>query len=95
MSKLLLAVWVTFGLMANVQAGDTSDAESGVRNLHQNNFIGKRPYSKAPQAKQQSPEDKWEGTGLITDNPEKGLDKHQQMRLNFIGKRPYMGSPAD
>lgn len=95
MSKLLLVALVTFGCIANVQAGDTAAVESGVHNPHQNHFLGKRPYSKAPQAKQQSPEDKWEGTGLITDNSEKGLDKHQQMRLNFIGKRPYAGSPAD
>lgn len=95
MSKLLIAGLMAFGLVANVHAGDLSANETGVRNLHHKNFTGQRPYSKAPEAKQQSPEEQWEGTGIVTDKPEKGYDKHQQMRLNFIGKRPYVGTPAD
>ncbi|MDP8566349.1 hypothetical protein [Methylophilus aquaticus] len=95
MYKLLLAGLMAFGLVANVQAGDLSENDTGVRNLHQKNFTGQRPYSKAPQIKQQSPAEQWEGAGIVTDKPEKGFDKHQQMRLNFMGKRPYVGPPSD
>ncbi|MBF4991534.1 hypothetical protein [Methylophilus sp. QUAN] len=91
MSKLLLALLVTFGLMANVHAEETLDQDMGVKDLHHKNFLGQRPYAKTPVAKQNSDE-KWVGAGIVTDKPEKGFDKHQQMRLNFIGKRPYTGS---
>lgn len=95
MSKLLIAGLMALGLVANVQAGDLSENDTGVRNLHHKNFTGQRPYSKAPEVKQQSPEEQWEGAGIVTDKPEKGYDKHQQMRLNFIGKRPYVGTTTD
>jgi len=95
MRKLLLALWVTFGLMAHAQAEESLDQESVVNQMHQNHFLGKRPYAKAPIAKQNADE-KWVGAGIVTDKPEPGFDKHQQMRLNFIGKRPYTaGSSAD
>lgn len=89
MSKLLLALLVTFGLMATVQAEDTLDQDATVNQMHHHNFLGKRPYAKTPVAKQ-NPDEKWVGAGIVTDSPEKGYDKHQQMRLNFIGKRPYI-----
>lgn len=93
MSKLLLAVLVSFGLMANVHANETQEHDTDVRTLHHKNFLGQRPYSKAPEVKPQSPDEKWEGAGIVTDKPEKGYDKHQQLRLNFIGKRPYVADP--
>jgi hypothetical protein len=89
MSKLLLAVLVAFGLTANVHANETQEQDTGVRTLHHKNFLGQRPYTKAPVAKQQSADEQWEGAGIVTDKP-KGYDKHQQLRLNFIGKRPYV-----
>lgn len=93
MSKLLLVALVSFGLLANVHADETLQQDNDVRTLHHKNFTSQRPYSKAPAAKQQSPEDKWEGAGIVTDKPDKGFDKHQQLRLNFIGKRPYIADP--
>lgn len=94
MSKLLLALLVTFSLVAPVQANEAQEQDTNVRTLHHKNFLGQRPYSKAPEAKQQSPEDKWEGAGIVSDQP-KGYDKHQQLRLNFIGKRPYVADFKD
>ncbi|QDC44419.1 hypothetical protein [Methylophilus medardicus] len=95
MCKFLLALWVTFGLMSYAQAEESVEQESVVNQMHQNHFLGKRPYAKAPIAKQ-NPDEKWVGAGIVTDKPEPGFDKHQQMRLNFIGKRPYTaGSSAD
>lgn len=95
MSKLLLAVLVAFGLMANAQADESIDQDAAtVKQMHEHNFLGKRPYGKAPLARQDADE-KWVGAGIVTDQPEKGYDKHQQMRLNFIGKRPYSGAAAD
>jgi len=88
MSKLLLALLVTFGLMANVMAEGAVDQDATVNQMHQHNFLGKRPYAKTPVAKQ-NPDEKWVGAGIVTDKPEKGFDKHQQMRLNFIGRRPF------
>lgn len=88
MSKLLLALLVTFGLMANAQAEKSADDEATINQMHQHNFLGKRPYAKTPVAKQ-NPDEKWVGAGIVTDKPEPGFDKHQQMRLNFIGRRPY------
>jgi hypothetical protein len=95
MSKLLLVALVSFGMLANVHADEIQDKDNDIRTLHQKNFTSQRPYSKAPVAKQQSPEDKWEGAGIVTDTPDKGFDKHQQLRLNFIGKRPYVADPKD
>lgn len=89
MSRLLVILF-SLGLLANVYADETQTPDNDVRNLHLKNFGGQRPYSKAPAIKQQSPEDKWEGAGIVTDKPDKGFDKHQQLRLNFIGKRPYV-----
>jgi hypothetical protein len=95
MSKLLLVVLVSFGVMANVHADETQAQDNDVRTLHHKNFSS-RPYSKAPVAKQQSAEDKWEGAGIVTDSPDKGFDKHDQLRLNFIGRRPYVAdTPRD
>jgi hypothetical protein len=95
MSKLLLVALVSFGMLANVHADEIQDKDNDIRTLHQKNFTSQRPYSKAPVAKQQSPEDKWEGAGIVSDSPDKGFDKHQQLRLNFIGKRPYVADPKD
>jgi hypothetical protein len=96
MSKLLLVVLVSFGLVANVHADETQEQDNDVRTLHHKNFSSQRPYSKAPVAKQQSPEDKWEGAGIVTDKPDKGFGKHDQLRLNFIGRRPYVAdTPRD
>lgn len=89
MSKLLLALLVTFGLMASAQAEEPLDQDATINQMHHNNLLGKRPYAKVPVAKQNQDE-KWVGAGIVTDSPEKGYDKHQQMRLNFIGKRPYI-----
>lgn len=89
MSKLLLACLVTIGLMAYAQAEESLDQDTAINQMHHNNLLGKRPYAKIPAAKQNQDE-KWVGAGIITDSPEKGYDKHQQMRLNFIGKRPYI-----
>lgn len=94
MSKLLLAVLVAFGLMAHAQADESIDQDAAtVKQMHEHNFLGKRPYAKTPVAKQ-NPDEKWVGAGIVTDQPEKGFDKHQQMRLNFIGKRPYNAGTA-
>lgn len=90
MNKLLLILLVSVGLIAPVQADESLGNNTDVRTLHQKNFTGQRPYSKAPEPKQQSPEEQWEGAGIVTDKPEKGMDKHQQLRLNFIGRRPYV-----
>lgn len=87
MSKLLLALLVTFGLMAYAQAEESLDQDAAVNQMHHNHSLGKRPYAKIPAPKQ---DEKWVGAGIVTDSPEKGYDKHQQMRLNFIGKRPYI-----
>lgn len=89
MSKLLLALLVTFGLMASAQAEESLDQEPSINQVQHNHSLGKRPYSKIPTAKQ-SQDEKWVGAGIVTDSPDKGYDKHQQMRLNFIGKRPYI-----
>lgn len=89
MSKLLLALMVTFGLMAYAHAEEPSDQEATINQMNHNHSLGKRPYAKIPTAKQNQDE-KWIGAGIVTDSPEKGYDKHQQMRLNFIGKRPYI-----
>lgn len=89
MSKLLLALIVTFGLMASVHAEESIDQDATVNRMHQHNSLGKRPYAKIPAAKQKSDE-KWVGAGIVSDSPEKGYDKHDQMRLNFIGRRPYI-----
>lgn len=95
MSKLLLAVLIAFGLMTNAQADESIDQDAAtVKQMHEHNFLGKRPYAKAPVARQNADE-KWVGAGIVTDQPEKGFDKHQQMRLNFIGKRPYSGAASD
>jgi hypothetical protein len=96
MSRLLLVVLVSFGLLANVHADETQGQDNDVRTLHHKNFSSQRPYSKTPVAKQQSAEDKWEGAGIVTDKPDPGFDKHQQLRLNFIGRRPYVAdTPRD
>jgi hypothetical protein len=89
MSKLLMVLLVSFGMAAIAQAEDIQGQDETVINQQQHNFLGRRPYAKAPVAKQQSPEDKWEGASIVTDKP-KGFDKHQQMRLNFMSKRPYV-----
>lgn len=93
MSKLLLALMLSFGLMASIHAEEAVDQDLGVKELHHKNFLGQRPYAKAPVARQ-NPDEKWVGAGIVTDKPEKGYDRHQQMRLNFIGKRPYTANPA-
>lgn len=95
MSKLLLALLVALGLTANIHAEDAINQDLGVQSSHHKNFLGQRPYAKAPVAKQDNDE-KWIGAGIVTDKPEKSFDRHQQMRLNFIGKRPYTANmPAD
>lgn len=95
MRQLFFAFITTIGLMACVQAETMQEQENGVNQLHHKNFIGQRPYAKAPAAKPEADE-KWVGAGIVTDKPASGFDRHQQMRLNFIGKRPYTaGTPAD
>lgn len=95
MSKLLLVALVSLGLVASVHADETQEQDNGIRTLHHKNFSS-RPYSKVPAPKQQSAEDKWEGAGIVTDKPDKGFDKHDQLRLNFIGRRPYVAdTPRD
>lgn len=94
MNKLLLVTLMAIGMAVQAHAGDLTDGSADVRNLHQKNFTGQRAYSKTPDIKQQNPEEKWEGAGIITDKPEKGFDKHQQMQLNFIGRRPYIGKTS-
>ncbi|MDP8568248.1 hypothetical protein [Methylophilus aquaticus] len=92
MNKLLLAV-LSVGLVAQVQAGDLSDQKQGVRSQHQHNFFGQRPYNVAPAEKSNGANQAWEGTGLVTQDPEqaeKALMKHNQHQMNFIGKRPYL-----
>lgn len=92
MSKLLLAV-LAVGLVAQVQADDLPDGETNVRTQHHNNFVGQRPYSKAPKVQAKGADQAWEGTGLVTQTPEeaeKALMKHNQLQLNFMGKRPYV-----
>lgn len=82
-SGLMLAL----GLVSGTQAEEVLQGNDGVTTPQQYHFLGQRPYAKAPAPK---PEQAWEGAGLVTDQPEKRFDKHQQMRLHFIGKRPYI-----
>lgn len=86
---LLAAASLVLGLgnVTSVYAEDPMTGEDGVNQLHHKNFLGQRPYAKAPAPK---PDQVWEGAGLVTDQPDKRFDKHQQMRLHFIGKRPYI-----
>lgn len=91
MNKLLLAA-LAVGWVAQVYAEDLSDHEQHVRPLHQNNFISQRPYHKAPDLQARGANQAWEGTGLVTQDPEqaeKALMKHNQHQMNFMGKRPY------
>lgn len=91
MNKLLLAL-LTVGLVAQANAGDLSDQKPGVHSQHQNNFFGQRPYHVAPEEKSNGANQAWEGTGLVTQDPEqaeKALIKHNQHQMNFMGKRPY------
>lgn len=92
MSKLLLAL-LAVGLATQVQAADLPDADSNVRQQHQKHFFGQRPYSKVPDVQARGENQAWEGTGLVTQDPEqaeKALVKHNQLQLNFMGKRPYL-----
>jgi hypothetical protein len=93
MKKLWLAVIAAFGLMGSVHADDVDQAQA-VKQQHHHNFLSKRPYAKVPVAKQDV-DGKWIGAGIVTDKPEKGFDKHQQMQLHFIGRRPYTAPMAD
>lgn len=90
MNKLIGSLCVAVGLIASAHAEESVDQESALQQMHQQHQLGKRPYAKAPVARQNADE-KWVGAGIVTDSPEKGYDKHQQMRLHFIGKRPYVG----
>lgn len=93
MRQLLYVLIASLGLMSYAQAEPALDPEGNTQALHHKNFIGQRPYAKAPVAKQDADE-KWVGAGIVTDKPEKSFDKHQQMRLNFIGKRPYTAATS-
>jgi len=73
--------------LSSVQAEETLPADDSMNQLQHKNFLGQRPYAKAPAPKADKA---WEGAGLVTDQADKRLDKHQQMRLHFIGKRPYV-----
>lgn len=91
MNKLLFALLV-FGL-GHVHAEDLSGNEQSVHSLHHKNFIGQRAYNKAPSVKPKGANEAWEGTGLVTQDPEqaeKALMKHNQHQMNFMGKRPYL-----
>lgn len=79
--------------MGSVYAADM-DQEPAIHQMQHHNFLSKRPYAKAPLAKQEADE-KWVGAGLVIDQPEKGLDKHQQMQMHFISKRPYIAPMPD
>lgn len=93
MKKLWLAGITAFGLMGSVYAADL-EQEPTVHQMQHHNFLSKRPYAKVLVAKQEADE-KWVGAGLVTDQPEKGFDKHQQMQMHFISKRPYIAPMPD
>lgn len=89
--KTVLLALLSLGLIVQAQAGDLSDNQHNVRNLHHNNFVGQRPYHKIPDAKTQANQ-AWEGTGFVTKSPEQAenaLMKHNQHQMHFFGKRPY------
>lgn len=90
MFKLIMSLCIVYGLTGIAHAEEALDDETALQQMHQQHQLGKRPYAKVLPAKQNQ-DDKWVGAGIVTDSPEKGYDKHQQMRLHFIGKRPYVG----
>ena len=51
MAGSALAAMPTFGLMAQAQADESIDQEAAtLKQMHEHNFLGKRPYAKAPVA---------------------------------------------
>jgi hypothetical protein len=60
-------------------------------NVHNQNFISKRPFQQVVENKAQKKDQQWEGATLIADQASEDvvLNDHKTMRLNMLSKRPY------
>lgn len=87
MSKLLLAVFMVFGVMVNVQAAEVG-SDAGIRNLHHKNFAGQRPYVNPLVFAKADAEQPWVGASLVV-GQEQALKQQHTMKLHMIGKRAF------
>lgn len=88
MSKILLAVLMLFGVMANVQAGNLAGSGVDVRNLHHKNFAGQRPYVNPVVFAKADAEQPWVGASLVV-GQDQALKQQQIMKMHMIGKRAF------
>ncbi|MDP3088636.1 MAG: hypothetical protein Q8M99_10680 [Methylotenera sp.] len=64
---------------------------SSKNNVHNQNFISKRPFHQAVENNVQRKDQQWEGATLIADQASEDvmLNDHKILRLNMLSKRPY------
>lgn len=73
-------------------AAKVAHAESTLKtNIHNHQFMAKRPYQEAVVNAAQQKDLQWEGATLIAveDRAESAAVQHQTLRVNMLSKRPY------
>lgn len=89
-----MKVWNLVAVVSSVAllASGAAHADSGLKKeVHNQNFLSKRPYQQVVENKTQKQDQQWEGATFIAGqgSDEAGLNERNTLRLNMLSKRPY------